>query len=176
MTTVRIIYRTHQFLNAMGSAPQVADLALVESILTPPLLALFLQLKGNEQAHGLRVLKRLSEAGHTHPDLQIAALLHDVGKSRFSLSLGGRILIVLAHHLAPKSVKAWGDCEPKGWKQVFVIAEKHPAWGAEMVRQAGASPLVVNLILHHQDHVHNDHISSIESRLLRLLQSADNES
>jgi hypothetical protein len=90
---------------------------------------------------------------------------------------------VVGRTLFPTRVKEWGTGDAKGWKRPFVIAEKHPVWGAEMAEEAGSLPLVVSLIRRHQDCTDNDigHGSpgdavALEEQLLFQLQLLDDES
>jgi hypothetical protein len=119
-----------------------------------------------EQAHSLRVLERLQRAGESDPDLMRAALLHDAGKVRSPLSLPDRALIVLGKRFLPGRVKRWGEGEARGIQRAFVVAAQHPAWGAEMAAQAGATARTCDLIRRHQEEAGED-------RLLRALQEAD---
>ncbi|MFC1878404.1 HD domain-containing protein [Chloroflexota bacterium] len=148
---MRILYRFGQFWRALFDTPAPDDLELAQQKLSPPLLALFLRQSASEQAHSFSILRRLCEQGDVHEDLMLAALLHDVGKSRYPLHLWQRVLIVLAKVLFPQRAKAWGVGEYEFWKKPFVVAEQHAAWGAEMAERAGASALAVNLIRRHQD-------------------------
>ena len=148
---MRLVYRVRQFWHALFARPTPEDLALARSALSAPQMRLFEQLQPSEQVHSLRIYRQLLVHGETQPDLLVAALLHDVGKSRFPLHPWDRALIVLARAVIPERVKDWGKGQPQGWQRAFVVAQQHPAWGAEMAAQAGASPLAVNIIKRHQD-------------------------
>lgn len=171
-----ITYRIGQFWDAMNSnAPSDSDLTLAQSILTEQQMALFTRLQPSEQSHSLRVLKALQEQGETLPDLLTAALLHDIGKILHPLRIWERVVIVLAKRIAPKRMHIWGCSQPYGWKRPFVIAHMHPYWGAELARDAGTTPLAVNLIQKHQEVIPKQSSKSPESKLLTSLQRADNQ-
>jgi hypothetical protein len=155
-------------------APSAEDRMIASQILSPPLMQLFERQRGSEQAHSLRLCRQLLEHKDNQPDLLVAALLHDVGKSRYPLFIWERVWIVLGKALFPERVKKWGQASPHGWRRAFVIAEKHPAWGAEMAAQAGASPLAVALIRRHQTRLKGEALSP-EDRLLQRLQLFDDE-
>jgi hypothetical protein len=86
-----------------------------------------------------------------------------------------RVAIVLVKAWWPKKFVRWSQGEPVGWKRAFVVAGQHPAWGAKLVEQAGATPLTTSLILRHQEHrPANIAPADVEDKLLRLLQDLDN--
>jgi putative nucleotidyltransferase with HDIG domain len=172
---VRIGYRVRQFSHALTAAPGPQDLEQVRQALSPRLANLFLQLQASEQAHSLQVYRQLRDRGQADPDLLAAALLHDVGKSRFRLRLWERVAIVLGKALLSAQVRRWGQGAPRGWKRPFVIAEQHAAWGAEMAARCGATPLTVTIIRRHQDALRPPW-SRPEDALLYQLQIVDDES
>ena len=168
-------YRLGQFwrlLTARGlsAAAQTA----VTAVLTPAQQQLFARFTAGDQWHSYQVWQTLRAAGHAQPDLQAAALLHDVGKTRAPLTIWERSLIVLAQKLLPGKMAEWGQGEARGWRRPFVVKAQHPAWGADMAAQAGSSPLAVALIRRHQDVVTETAVTETD-RLLHLLQWADDQ-
>lgn len=174
----RLLYRARQLWLAWRAVPNDGDLELARGALSPALMALFMGMQPGEQAHSLHIFHRLRRSGVTHPDLLAAALLHDVGKSLHPLRLWERVLIVLGKAAFPGKVRLWGQASPGGWQRAFVVAEQHPAWGAEMAARAGASPLAAALIRRHQDSLSPGPaaVESLEYRLLYHLQLLDDES
>jgi len=189
MSFAQVLYRFNQFRRAIRDKPASEDLEAVRRVLEPEQLALFQRLQPEEQAHSIRVFRRVwSRTDRTLNDenraLFVAALLHDVGKVRYPLRIWERVLIVLVKAFFPSLVKRWGAEEvnttgvtsnPLGWRRPFVVSEQHARWGAEMAAEAGAPPLTVSLILNHQN-LFPSKIVSIEDRLLNELQSADRKS
>lgn len=182
MSSNRILYRTRQFWQALGAAPASKDMQLVQSILSPKEQELFERLQPGEKTHSVRVLRALLEQDENDPDLLTAALLHDVGKSRFPLKIWERVLIVLAKSIAPSWVQRLGSLYSKGsqshslgWRRPFIIAEQHPRWGGEMAAKAGVNPLVSSLIRRHQETFEDTPVENLplEERLLRKLQAVD---
>ena len=176
----RYLYRSRQFFAAIYAKPDDRDWESARTILTPAQMAIFARMQASEQIHSFMVLKRLQSVenerlGPGREDLWVAALLHDVGKSRYPLRLWERVMVVLAKSLFPGAVRRWGRGRPYGWQRAFVVAEKHPQWGAQMVEDAGASPLTVELIRRHQNFLPGKSVT-IEDRLLRELQIADRKS
>jgi len=168
----RAAHRLRQGLHALTAFARPLDEAEAAAVLPLPLLGLFRRMRRSEQQHSLRVLRVLQAQGHTHPDLLAAALLHDVGKSRYPLTIFGRVMVVLARAAWPRQAAVWGAGEPRGWRRPFVIAQQHPIWSAEDVAAAGASPLVAALVRRHQEQL-DAAARSEEDRLLALLQAAD---
>jgi hypothetical protein len=151
MNTERILYRTHQFWQALSAGPDTAELEAAQKVLTPPLMNLFSHQPAHEQMHSLRIFRGMLDYRETDQNLLIAGLLHDAGKSRYPLRLWERVIVVLCTAAFPEHSKRWGQSEAWGWKRAFVVAEQHASWGAEMAAQAGATPLTVALIRRHQE-------------------------
>jgi putative nucleotidyltransferase with HDIG domain len=179
---LRILYRARQFWHALSASPTREDLALARSVLTSAQMTAFSRLQSNEQYHAIAVLRKLKAQGEVHPDLQVAALLHDIGKSQVRLKPWERALIVLAEAIAPQKVKQWGTEGQNlhaqsafGWRRALVVSEGHAEWGAQIAHEAGVSPLAERLIRRHQE-APPDPPQNLEDRLLHKLQSADNES
>ena len=136
---------------------------------------LFLKMSRAERQHHLRVLNFLLKADHNHPSLLKAALLHDVGKTRFRFTLPERVLVVIVKTLSPQKFEQWSQSAPQGWKRPFVISACHPVWSAEMGAAEGLDELALDLITRHQSPV-PDPPQTEADQLLILLQTADNQS
>jgi hypothetical protein len=181
MNTSRLLYRSRQFWQAIGTRTAQEDLELASSLLSPSQLELFQQMHKSEQAHSLRVFKELRNRGEENTDLQTAALLHDVGKVRAPLRLWERVLVVIVRAFCADCVHSWGSApvgdtlKGLGWRRAFVVAEQHPAWGADLASQCGTSELAVSLIARHQEQLPQSE-NSMEDSLLRRLQAVDDNS
>ena len=168
-------YRLWQFWQIVTAAPlDKSARAELSAILSAKEMALFDQFSFNDQWHSYRVMKMLQEAGHTQPELLVAALLHDVGKTEIPLTIWERSLIVLASIFLPRQTAVWGQGEPVGWKRPFVVKMQHPIWSAKLAAAAGSNPQAIWLMRRHQDVIPPDDPSP-EARLLRLLQWADDQ-
>lgn len=147
------VQRLRQGVRAVFAFTQTPDYALVEYYLNPAQQALFSRLNRGEQLHSLRVLRGvLAQEPDTPHDLALAALLHDTGKTRYPMAVWQKTLAVLTRKFAPARYEQWSRCDaadplPRG----CVVAEKHPAWSAELVAETGASPRALWLIEHHAD-------------------------
>ena len=170
-----VFYRLGQFWRIVTAVP-LSPLARqeVRATLSDAEYALFGRYALSDQWHSYRVYRMLCEAGYTHPDLLTAALLHDVGKTRVSLTVWHRTWIVLGQLFWPSKLATWGEGEARGWKRPFVVKAQHPEWGAEMAAAVGSRALAVALIRQHQDRVPETADTEI-AHLLRPLQWADDQ-
>jgi hypothetical protein len=166
-------YRIRQGLSAIFAPAQPVDFALAARVLSPALLDCFRQMRPSEQVHSLQVLRTVQAQGSTPDDLAAAALLHDVGKSRYAFPVWQKTLVVLVRAIAPGLFQWLSSGDEANWLQrPFVLSAQHPAWGAELVAAAGGSPRAIWLIAHHADPpvtwaAHPD------LQLLKRLQAAD---
>ena len=126
-------YRLRQLKNNLTAGPlSAAAEREVAAVLSPAEQALFARLSLADQWHSVRVLGDLRGAGYNDPDLLAAALLHDVGKTRYPLTAWDRTVIVVGAVLLPQRTAQWGAGPAEGWRRPFVVRAQHPAWGAEM--------------------------------------------
>jgi hypothetical protein len=167
MMLSRFAYRTRQFWSALAGPRIRVGTGTLLPYLSSLQIALFRQMQTSEQAHSYQVLERLKTSGQTNPDLLAAALLHDVGKFYYPPSLLERVIVVMGNHFFRQSAKHWSEGTPAGLHRPFVVAAHHPDWGADLARQAGASPRTVDLIRRHHDLLSNN------DSLLAALQAAD---
>lgn len=153
-------------------------------VLPPAALPLFTQMPVDAQRHSLNVLQTLWQAGQRHPDLAVAALLHDCGKIAAAqggvrLNLWVRGPLVLLDAFAPRLTTRWASSNPAhGWRYLLYVQREHPAIGAAWAAAAGCTPLSCWLIAQHQSPVdqtlvdHSDEERQAR-RLLAALQQAD---
>ncbi len=95
-----MLRRLLQGLHALFAFAQPISLDLAARYLSPEQLRLFGQMRRGEQLHSLRVLRDVLRDAES-PDLAVAALLHDVGKTRYPLALWQKTLPVLVRPLFP---------------------------------------------------------------------------
>ncbi|MGC9356456.1 MAG: HD domain-containing protein [Anaerolineae bacterium] len=159
-------YRVTQFLFTLLASLSQPDVAYAKKHLAPPRVSLFLSMPRAEQHHGIAIARALEMQGYRSPHLLAAALLHDVGKTRAPLRIWDRVLVVLGEHFFPERAEAWSRGEPRGLRRGFVVRRKHPAWGADLTEETGASPRTVHLIRNH-------HLPPKDDEELKALQAVD---
>lgn len=149
----RIAYRMGQGLRATFAFARPLDSALAAATLSADQLALFQRLRRAEQLHSLAVLHTISaQAAMVPPDLAVAALLHDVGKVCYRVTVAQKTFAVLLRTLAPARYLQLSQGDPQSlWARPFVVYERHAAWGAELARAVGVSATSEWLIAHHQE-------------------------
>ncbi|MCB0209706.1 MAG: hypothetical protein KDJ52_10265 [Anaerolineae bacterium] len=203
--TYLALYRIYQFFAALraylpawagGLRGELSepDRVLVDSILSmPPQRRLFARMSPNDQRHAIAVARTLQQAGHAHPALLQAALLHDVAKS-LGQPIIHRVMIVLLEAFRPQLLARLSNPtstfqspldtaipsslipHPSSfpwWRRPFVIHAHHPVIGADWAKAAYCDALAVELILNHQAAL-TSMPENNDRKLLEVLQWADN--
>ncbi|NOQ40166.1 MAG: HD domain-containing protein [Anaerolineales bacterium] len=170
----KVSYRVWQFWQGFKRSPREGDQEALNTILFPEEQHLFQQLPAADQNHSLRVFRSLQIQGEDDPDLLKAALLHDLGKTRYPLRRWERVFAVLAAGLFPRRAQVWGEGKATGLRRPLVIIKQHPQWGADLAQSAGSNPRTVWFIRNHERDLPEGSSSDEELILLRKLQTADN--
>jgi hypothetical protein len=141
------------------------------SPLSPAERRLFDTLPRTDRAHALRVATRVQSAGHTHPALLKAALLHDSGKAGQGIRLWHRIVWVLARKWGQRP-QDWLAAGAHGWRRPFYALAHHATLGAGRLAARGSDPLTVALVRYHDcPTLPPEH--ALDNPLLHALQYAD---
>jgi hypothetical protein len=143
----RWAYRTGQALRMWTARVRPEEREAAAQRLPSNLRGLFDAMTVRDQAHGLRVLRRLeAERGGVEPLLLQAALLHDAGKSAAPLGIPGRALVVIAGatRTIPLLVRL-----PRLGARIRRYTD-HPQIGAGLLREAGADGDLVEIVAEHQ--------------------------
>ncbi len=169
-------YRLMQGVRALTAFARPLDDAPARQCLTPAQMALFKRLNRSEQLHSLAVWRAVcAQADSTPRALAAAALLHDVGKTRYPLQVWQKTIVVLVRQFARPWYARWAQGNPLNlWTRGFVVNAHHPSWGAQMVAEADeeVDALLVWLIAHHADPL-EQHVGHPQVELLRRLKAAD---
>lgn len=150
------IYRVQQFARAAGAwvRPAQIDAGPLGRYLSPAGIELFRAMPRYDQRHALAVFHTLQVEGHSEPDLLVAGLLHDVGKTLHpagGVRLWHRVAVVLLRSLSPELLERISQDHPGSWTQPFFVQQHHAAISAELAEQVGCSARVVELIRRHED-------------------------
>jgi len=168
------IHRLRQGLRALFAFSQPIDYPLAEHYLSPEQMTLFRQMRPSEQLHSLHVLRAVLAQGNTPLDLAVAALLHDVGKSRYPLALWQKTAVVLVRAFIPAIYRRLSAGDPRRlWVRPFAVYAHHPAWSAQLLTQNGASPAAIWLVEQHQNPADNQRDHDLYPLLERLQQADD---
>jgi hypothetical protein len=166
------VYRISQALRALAAFSQPVDYNLAAEYLSPDLMTLFGRMRRSEQLHGLNVLRSVLAQGPTPRDLAVAALLHDVGKTHYTVRIWQKTIAVIVETIAPRLYKRLSRGDPaRFWLRPFAVKAQHPTWSADML--AGASETAVWLAAHHQQEASRWAAHPYYDLLLRLQQADD---
>lgn len=146
-------YRIQQGVRTLLAFAQSVDEPLARHYLNAAQWHIFCGLARSEQLHSLNVLRAvLRQSAETPRDLAIAALLHDVGKSRYHMSLPQKTSATLIKAFLPAvfdHLSAEEDLTT--WRAPFAVYRYHPQWGAALLCRTGASERTLWLVAHHQE-------------------------
>ncbi|NLT73848.1 MAG: HD domain-containing protein [Chloroflexi bacterium] len=134
--------------------------------------ALFEGLSAGDQAHALRVLAHVRALGNPSPEVEEAALLHDVGKTVAPLGLWWRTLAVLLR--AAGLLGRVPSPDPARPTYPLHVLMHHAEHGARLCQEAGCSPRVVGLVRWHDTppDLLPDHTLLEELKLIRAADDA----
>ncbi len=157
----RIFYRISQFFSVIFSKPDKNQLLIVNEVLDPDQLELFIKLQSSEQMHAIHTMTKVEALGFTNSEYLKAALLHDVGKIVNPLTLLERIMIVIWRKLFPKSFENLSDKDLEGWKRGLVISRDHPKWGAELISNTDLPESMIFVVRnHHQRELQTEDVNA----------------
>lgn len=166
------VYRIRQFAAAVCAELRGWRPPDLSAYLDAPQQALFARMTRADQRHSVAVLHALlTEQRGDAVDWQ-AALLHDVGKAEARLKLWQRALWVVLRAVSPHLLERLAADRPGSWRYPLYLYRVHAARGAELVRAAGGSPLLVELIRLHDAPPAEISEASL-SRRLEILRRAD---
>jgi response regulator RpfG family c-di-GMP phosphodiesterase len=130
---VKPVHLVSRFVRALWPGPpHAADVAWVESVLTPAELALWRRLPNHDRRYSIRVARHVQRAlagsEYDDPRWQAVALLHDVGKLDAGLGVAGRTLATVAGAVRSRT---------RGSSGRFGRYLRHDEIGGAMLRAAG---------------------------------------
>jgi hypothetical protein len=110
--------------------PSHLDSAWAESMLLPAEVTLWRRMTAADRRHAVVVARRFMAMGQWSREEIAAALLHDVGKVVSQLGTTARVIATV---VGPRTER-------------FRQYHDHEALGAAMLREAGSSPVTVDLV------------------------------
>jgi len=167
-------YRFGQFLMRTRAGDAAVARETAQAALPGAAYELFQEMSPGDQVHAVCVFRAVGAARGASVDLLQAALLHDVGKARASLTLPRRALIVFLESLGGGLLERLASPDPKSWRYPFYVHVHHAELGALRCREAGCSPLTVALVRNHKAPV-DDVVADAELKegLVALKQADD---
>lgn len=164
-------HRLQQGVRALVAFARPIEYALAGQYLNEAQMTLFRRMKRSERLHSLNVLRQVMAQPCASHDLAVAALLHDCGKVLYPLAIWQKSVAVIFRRITPTHYHRWSEKSASHWwYRAFVVAEKHPQWGAQLVAETGASAKTVWLIA---NHAQKECILHAYGNALKVLQSAD---
>lgn len=167
-------HRVGQGLRALLATFSPLEQTLAQRYLSSREYEAFRAMSRAEQLHSLNVLRAvLKQQTDTPRTLAAAALLHDIGKSRYHLAVWQKTLAVLLTALYPSLARNFGQGESlNAFSAPFAVSTHHAKWGADILRRSGSDADVIWLVKHHQDGLEQwrDHACF---EMLQRLQAAD---
>ena len=153
----RIFYRIKQFFRALSPRITEEDKAFVRQYLNIEEAALFDNLTRYQKKHSLAVAKKMLEVvrGSEEVDEKGAvkfSLLHDIGKSAVRFSLFDLVILVIFRKLFRglyNKLAKKGEGSSSLILRKFYVHKFHGIIGAELLRRAGVSEKIADLVENH---------------------------
>lgn len=169
-------YRIKQFIWAIESYFKKIDYDYIENYLTKDEIIMFNKLKKNDRYHCIRVCRdslQLLKDDNIKLDeytLGKAALLHDIGKSEYSLNLIEKSSIVLLDKISKGNLKKYDNI-----KQLNIYYN-HPKIGYEMLKIHNYDKKLLDVVRYHHiniDKVKNKKLKS--NKMIEIINICDNK-
>lgn len=148
----RIRYRAWQFFRALRPALHPDEIAMVRSRLSEAEFTLFLHADARDRRHSLDLYHLLQSEGEAaglpiSEELELAALLHDVGKGR--MAVWHRAVFVVLNAISPRLVPLVESPTGMEWRRSLWRLRRHADLGADLLAAAGTRPRVVDIVRAH---------------------------
>lgn len=143
-TLDRARYRVRQFTRGLRPHLSATEVAEARSRLSKAEFDLFLNAQPRDRRHSMDLYRVLQRQGAADAML-VAALVHDVGKGR--IATWHRVAFVV---FGPLNAVLAAPSGPR-WRRALWRLRHHARLGAEMLRRAGSSPRVVEIVEAHTD-------------------------
>ena len=154
-----------------------ADILFLREYLTKQEQIVFYRMSAIDQRHALDTAFVIREMLGKRTKIKIeklfkAALLHDIGKAQFKLTVNDRVLQTLLFKLLPPFANYLADRGSVNhvgyWRRMMYCYKYHPRLGNEMAKDINVEDAVSFLIEHH-----HDPMTFNEPKELSILREAD---
>jgi len=137
-------------LNPTRAGEDVDRIAL--ELLTPEQRDRFDAMPAFDQQRLCRVANQLNSHGITDPDVLVAGLLHDIGKSdgHTQVRFVDRVAKVLLKRVSARALDRVAASYPNGRFAGLALTALHPELGADLAKSMGCSERTCWLIRHHE--------------------------
>jgi hypothetical protein len=136
---VVVVHRVAQFFGHVRASVTPVETASAQRLLPDTAWPLFAAMPVADRRHALDVVRRLTAAGVTDPDVLVAALLHDAAKGH-RMRLWHRVAGVLLEAVAPGQLRRLASPDPRSWRYPFHLYLHHADLSADAAVAAGCSP------------------------------------
>ncbi len=148
----RARYRARQFFRGLRPHLSPQEIALARVMLSPAEFTLFLHAEARDRRHSMDLLQLLSREAQAQGALlpeamQVAALLHDVGKGR--MAAWHRVTFVLLNATSPRVSRALESSSGAEWRRSLWRLRHHARLSADILAAAGSAPRVVEIVRAH---------------------------
>ena len=138
----RARYRVYQFTRGLRPHLSAREIGEARARLSPMEFALFLNAQPRDRRHSMDLYALLNRDGASE-EMLVAALVHDVGKGQ--IATWHRIAFVVLGPLGGLLASREGA----RWRRVLWRLRAHAEIGAEMLRRAGSSHRVMEIVEAH---------------------------
>lgn len=146
------MYRIQQFFKSLFVTKSMVDMDFVRKYLSPAQEGVFLRMQAYDRYHSVLFAKTLISNVYKVPnDLIVAALLHDVGKSRYPINSLHRMGAVVARKFVPALMDKENEDEVTFLNRTVLVSNHHAEWSEEMATSVEVSDLTAWIIAHHED-------------------------
>jgi len=173
---IKVIRRSRQFFRAIFSKMEPVDHAFVSQHLNEVEKQLFYNMDRAVQKHCVNVARTAMQMAESASEMNLplltkGALLHDIGKTRGSLTIIDRVIYVILHKISPRLVETMA--QPRAglllarFRNSFHVHLTHGATGAVIARETGLNEDLIYLLKNH----HNKKLANSSRELLTLFQA-----
>lgn len=151
-----MINRIRQFFLCLFLNFNSDDMDYINEKLNNDIKPVFLKLSDYEKKHSILVAQAVEKEFMNDPDLILAALLHDIGKSKYHINIFQKSLFVLLDYLSRGKLKKF-----TGNKSIYIFYN-HGEAGYDILKSNNYNNRILEIVKnHHNNDVYDDDLSII---------------